>query len=391
MFDRPLSRSARPFWILVVCLAAARAPAPAAGQAPPEAEEGGAPDAGATAEDTAPETPAPLRIVAAGNEPFVGAGDPPSTGIALELWRDVAEGMDLEWELRQVDSAQAAVDAVAAGEADVAVGPISITAARAAEVSFTQPWFQGALAIAARTEGETLWQRIRPFATKAFLGGVASLLGVLVLVGLLFWVTERKANPEHFPASPMAGVANGVWLALVTMTTVGYGDRAPVTPAGRIVASVWMVLAMLTASSLTAFLATALTLSQIDAGEVRAVEDLVGRRVAVPAGTTAVGFVRRQGGRVVEVDGIEEGVDRLVAGGVDAVVFDRPALRWHLSQRGGDDVALSRASYEPVGYGFAFPHGSALRPLVNVGLLELSENGVTQRIAEAWLGREDGG
>lgn len=384
----------------MVCLAAALAPAPAAGQAPPAAEEGGAPDAsgeggtpdaGAITEDPAPEAPAPLRVVVAGNEPFVGAGDPPSTGIALELWRDVAESMDLEWELRQVDSAQAAVDAVAAGEADVAVGPISITAHRAEEVSFTQPWYQGALAIAARSEGETLWQRVRPFATTAFLGGVASLLGVLVLVGLLFWVTERRANPEHFPPRPVAGIANGVWLALVTMTTVGYGDRAPVTPAGRVVASVWMVLAMLTASSLTAFLATALTLSQIDTGEVRTVEDLVGRRVAVPAGTTAVEFVRRQGGRVVEVEGIDEGLDRLVAGGVDAFVFDRPALRWQLSQRDGDDVALSRASYEPVGYGFAFPHDSVLRPRVNVGLLVLSENGVVQRIAEAWLGREDGG
>jgi voltage-gated potassium channel len=39
-----------------------------------------------------------------------------------------------------------------------------------------------------------------------------------------------------------APIGDGLWWAIVTMTTVGYGDVFPVTPAGRIAASVLMLL-----------------------------------------------------------------------------------------------------------------------------------------------------
>jgi len=50
---------------------------------------------------------------------------------------------------------------------------------------------------------------------------------VLNLVfGLLFYLTEH-------PVQPQLSIGDGIWWAMVTMTTVGYGDLSPQTPAGR--------------------------------------------------------------------------------------------------------------------------------------------------------------
>jgi voltage-gated potassium channel len=57
----------------------------------------------------------------------------------------------------------------------------------------------------------------------------ASTVGVVLLGGVLVYAAERHYNPS------LATVADAVWYAIVTITTVGYGDSAPITNAGRIV------------------------------------------------------------------------------------------------------------------------------------------------------------
>ena len=66
----------------------------------------------------------------------------------------------------------------------------------------------------------------------------AILVSVLVLVLLastLTYAFEQPTNPK-FSSIPQA-----MWWAVVTMTTVGYGDMAPITPAGRFIATGLMI------------------------------------------------------------------------------------------------------------------------------------------------------
>lgn len=60
---------------------------------------------------------------------------------------------------------------------------------------------------------------------------VAVLAGVtLLLASALIYAAERDAQPEVFGSIPAA-----LWWAVATLTTVGYGDAVPVTPAGRLI------------------------------------------------------------------------------------------------------------------------------------------------------------
>jgi voltage-gated potassium channel len=62
-----------------------------------------------------------------------------------------------------------------------------------------------------------------------------TMVTLVVIIGTLMYVIEGDAG--GFRSIPV-----GIYWAIVTITTVGYGDVAPVTPLGRIVASVVMLL-----------------------------------------------------------------------------------------------------------------------------------------------------
>ena len=62
-----------------------------------------------------------------------------------------------------------------------------------------------------------------------------TIVALVVLIGTLMYVIEG-------PESGFRSIPIGIYWAVVTITTVGYGDVAPVTPLGRFVASLVMLL-----------------------------------------------------------------------------------------------------------------------------------------------------
>jgi voltage-gated potassium channel len=71
---------------------------------------------------------------------------------------------------------------------------------------------------------------------------LAALIFFIFLFGYLFYVSEPDVR----------NLGDGVWWALVTITTVGYGDITPVTTLGRVVASSLMLLGLGLIATITA-------------------------------------------------------------------------------------------------------------------------------------------
>jgi voltage-gated potassium channel len=59
-----------------------------------------------------------------------------------------------------------------------------------------------------------------------------------VLGGLIIYTIEVDRNPE------LNSLGDGLWWALVTLTTVGFGDIAPVSGVGRIIGGILMLIGM---------------------------------------------------------------------------------------------------------------------------------------------------
>lgn len=91
----------------------------------------------------------------------------------------------------------------------------------------------------------------------------------------LFEDNNKTANIHSYP--------NALWWAIVTVTTVGYGDRYPVTEGGRIVAAVLMLVGIGLIGVLTATVASVFIREHTDANkeEVRRSHASLGQQLAV--------------------------------------------------------------------------------------------------------------
>ncbi|HKY00476.1 MAG TPA: ion transporter [Steroidobacteraceae bacterium] len=74
----------------------------------------------------------------------------------------------------------------------------------------------------------------RPIAAALFV-----LVTLLMVAASFAFIAEHEAQPEKF-----ASIPDAMWWAIVTMTTVGYGDMVPVTPFGKLVGAVIAVIGL---------------------------------------------------------------------------------------------------------------------------------------------------
>lgn len=306
-------------------------------------------------------------------------------GLSVDLWQDVADKLNLNFEWRELPL-EATIDALASGDADVAIAAVSVTAERERSLDFSHPYYVTGLARAFAEGGGSAWaETIRAFFSLEFLSAVTSLAVVLLAAGFLIWLFERKANAEEFGHGDVGrGLGDGFWWSAVTMTTVGYGDKAPKTVGGRIVALVWMFLSLIIIASFTASIAASLTTNELAAGMTRE-RPLSDLRVGVLAGSASEAYAERRGARVDPHDSVEDAVTALLAGEVDTVVHDAPILR-HVIRESDlpaivDDRILVRDDYA-----FAFPEGSEYRNDVNLALLSILLEPTWQSILGRYVG-----
>lgn len=324
----------------------------------------------------------------AGSPPFV-VNPEQEAGISLEVWQALASLADLNYKLVPFDDVPHALQALETGKVAIVVGPVSITADRAIKVKFTQPYYQSSLSILSSTDKPSIWERIKPFFSIHFFIAVLIFLCILGIVGTLLWLSERKKNPNQFPLEPARGIANGMWLAIVTMSTVGYGDKSPVTLGGRIVTGCWIVISILFATTMVAGIASTLTLSGMKTEVISKAEQLNNKKVAVVPNSPSAEFVREYGGKEVFIKSIEQGYKMLKAKKVDAVVYDRPQLLYFLEQHHDKNVSVSKIEYMRQGYGFALPLKANNLHKTDIALLKLQESGRVDRIVKEWLGENN--
>ena len=331
-----------------------------------------------------------LAVAARALPPFVIYENRTYSGFEVELVQLVAAKLGMSAEIYAVDTVAKQVDDISRGVAQVGLGGVAITESREEVVDFSLPVLDSGLTIlvlndASRGVADRIAAFFRAIASSD-LPWLLVVFGVAVLVAAhLIWWLERHQNPD-FAIPYRRGIWDSFYWSVVTMSTVGYGDKVARGTKGRVLALLWIALGTLVFASFTAAIASSLAVNELRS-EISGPSDLVGRRVATVTYSAGEAYLPSIGVGPVLVDDIEDAYPLLSEGEVDAVVFDAPVLQFHAAREGAGEVATVGTDFQRVQYGLMLSEDDAeLQERVDLALLDLIESGIYQRLQDAWFG-----
>ena len=324
-----------------------------------------------------PIVPKQKYIVGITSGPPFNIHDPDGTwtGISVELWREIADELRIDFEFRETNL-RGNFDGLAQGWLDLAIGPLTITERREEVCDFTHAYFSSNMAAAVPTNRVPL--NFRFLVTlfdldlwSSVLRIAIGMIGIMAFVAALIWLCERRINPAHFGGGgrPLRGFGAALWWSAVTMTTVGYGDISPQTFKGRVIAVLWMFISLVLVSTFTATMASILTTARLSQGStIRGIDDL--RRIHV--GT----FADSSTAQYLQTNHIDylalpraELFKALKKGKIQALVYDEPFLRYVIRTQYRDQFTVIPLNVEQELYAFALREGSPMREPINRILL----------------------
>lgn len=335
-----------------------------------------------------PERPGRLRVATYLDPPFsMQDKNGHWTGLAVELWDDVADRMGVEYDLVGYEPSSAVFDALRDGKVDVVAGAVSVTAARLDSAEYSTTFLSKVFSIATVPGQQPGWlDEIGLHLSPRLIGSMLAIAVLFAVSAIGIWLIERRRNPDHFGGHPIRGIGEALWWTAATVTTVGYGDRTPTTASGRIFAVFVMFLAIVLVSFFTGIVTSQLTVVQLRP-RIQGLTDLARARVAVVEGSPMTTFLADRGIAAASFAEIELAVKALVEGSVDAVVAGEPELQYLANQTYQGRIEIVPGVLDQGFVGFALPNGSPLRRTINQALIQVLESDEWPRMRLIYLGR----
>ncbi|XP_070181253.1 glutamate receptor ionotropic, kainate 1-like [Littorina saxatilis] len=313
------------------------------------------------------------------------------------------------------------VGMVKRGEADLAIGPFTITSVRERVVDFTVPYMEDGGGILSRKTDYTpdLMRIFSPFQADIWLATG----GMVVVFGLVLFVI-MKYDPEHSPPSCMVdqeegqglgrvkqrgqlhedswNIATSIWTIFGSIMEQG-AAKHPRRTSARFVLGCWWVFTILIMSIYTATLAAMLTVTK-QPGLIDSIDQVAAATHLTPvtlAGTNwetlfktaeigvykEIGMRMQEGPNVLDVDQALQ----YVKDGTGVWLYDISQLDYFYRQD-CQTLHLAKRVFNANGLGFVLPQQAPFKRAFNRIILKLQEGGFMSMWRKRWWqGEEDCG
>ncbi len=278
--------------------------------------------------------PGSIRIGVKAEPPFViKISEGEFSGLSIDLWKEIANQKNVDFEYVEYNDHLGLIRALDFGEIDLSINPIHVNEIRLRMLDVTQPFFVSSIGVATTMVDKNQVELfIRNFFSIEFLRIILLLILVIFIFGTILWIAERKYNRRQFRPG-WIGLFDGLWWSAVTMTTVGYGDKAPKSRLGRVIAMVWMFTAIIIISGFTATIASTLTVKSLSTN-IEKMDDLeiVKKIGSVYASSSEDFLLNHEINIYQEYESPEAALRGLANKEIEILLYDKTVLDYMISQ-----------------------------------------------------------
>ena len=314
--------------------------------------------------------------------PFIFRENGELRGLNLRIFQEAMGQGSTPYKLLEMDF-QEIVQSLETGVLDVSIAPLSITGEHHAKFDFTAPYYTSHSSIAVRkvTGGDRIRSYVSRFFNSNLLRGILILFSVIFIFGFLGWYFEWKKNPDHFRKG-LHGIWDGIWWSAVTLTTVGYGDKAPKTVWGKVAALLLMFGGLLFVSGISAGIATSITSEELS-NQYSSLSHFKKEKVGTLSGTETEHYLKTHFfSRVTAYADFEKGLDALGSGDIKGFMFDEEILKSEVGKLGlTDQIHVLPIQFDGKFYAFGVAKGrDSLNHRLSKGILRIRDKSEWQMI-----------
>lgn len=306
--------------------------------------------------------------------PFIIEEDGQLEGINIWLWQKAADELELSYKFQKMDFVEM-LSAIENNAIDVSINPLTITGERSKKMEFTHAFYASNSTVVLKEK--SAWNKfldfIEVFFNANFLKAVLLLLAIMFIFGFFIWLFERHKN-DKFRKS-IRGIWDGFWWAAVTLTTVGYGDKAPLSKGGKVTALLLMFTGLLFISGLTASIASNLTVNELNNSPNSFIQ-FKDKAVGTVANSSSGSFLKEHFFKnITPYPGVQSGLEGLINEEIEAFMYDEPILKY----RTANDTRFEKLQITPIKFDVQFyafgisRNNQELEQLVSQRILDIME------------------
>ena len=307
------------------------------------------------------------------NPPFViKTEDNGIEGLSIELWENIAQSADLTYRYELYSDFIGILKRLEYQDIDLTINPMDVNDFRVNRFDMTQPFFISSIGVAIPSLNRSPFATfISNFFSLAFLKLIFLLILVIFVFGFFLWLVERKHNKFQFRPG-LLGLFDGIWWSTVTMTTVGYGDKAPKTNTGKAIAIIWMFTAVIIISSFTASIASTLTITGLQTNIKNAEDIRLAEKISVVGATNSESYLVQEEIPISKTYASPIVALRALAKKEnDVLIYDRTILQYYINRFSLDEkVKLLPFTLQETYQSFMLPKNHWAFDLINVGLMK---------------------